>query len=108
MYERELGFVNSYGCVFQECISKSPMRAIERMQPIILLGTMLGFLHKCVLAFFMGRFAHKRKSWVQLGALVCPTFLFSPFHLCYIWCSLLPWGVVACPHIHSVRCSGGC
>jgi hypothetical protein len=72
MYERELGFVYSYGCLFQECISKSPMRAIERMQPIILLGTMLGFLHKCVLAFFMGHFAHKRKSWTQLGMLVRP------------------------------------
>jgi hypothetical protein len=72
MYERELGFANTYGCVFQECISKSPMHAIERMQPIILLGTMLGFLHKCVLAFFMGqRYACFANGYRQLSVVQC-------------------------------------
>ena len=70
MYEREQKFVHSYGCVFEDCISKVPKRAIERMQPIILLGTMLGYLHKCILAYCLGHFAHLRKSWSQLMLLV--------------------------------------
>jgi hypothetical protein len=72
MYEREPGFVNSYGCVFQECISDSPSRAIERMNPSILLGAMIGYAHKCTLAFLLGHYAHLRQSWTQLIVLVCP------------------------------------
>ena len=72
MYERESNFLHSYGCVFQDCIIKSPKRAIERMHPIILMGTMLGYLHKCALAYVLGHFAHLQKSWMQLILLVCP------------------------------------
>jgi hypothetical protein len=72
MYEREPGFMNSYGCVFQECISNSPSRAIERMNPSILFGAMLGYAHKCTLAFLLGHYAHLRQSWTQLIVLVCP------------------------------------
>lgn len=66
--------MNRYGCIFQDCISRSPKRAIERMQPIILIGVMLGYLHKCVLAYVLGRFSHLRSSWTQLICLVCTSF----------------------------------
>lgn len=70
MYERELKFVDSHGCVFQDGIGRSPKRAIERMQPIIIMGTMLGYLHKCVLAYVLGHFSRLQKSWTQLILLV--------------------------------------